>query len=124
MALWEDDDTRTFYEALPDLRALVPAILLGGSKEEENTASAAPASDEGVSILDAMDAKAREKEAKETKERAEKEVGHLHNRNRHTLPCDLAKTYVFGVESRFRRFRRARERFHQVRLSPGRAQLE
>lgn len=24
--LWEDDDTRSFYENLPDLKALVPAV--------------------------------------------------------------------------------------------------
>ncbi|XP_010319853.1 regulator of nonsense transcripts UPF2 isoform X2 [Solanum lycopersicum] len=28
-ALWDDEDTRAFYECLPDLRAFVPAVLLG-----------------------------------------------------------------------------------------------
>ncbi|KAK3289206.1 Regulator of nonsense transcripts upf2 [Cymbomonas tetramitiformis] len=28
-ALWEDEEMRTFYESLPDLRAFVPALLLG-----------------------------------------------------------------------------------------------
>ncbi|CAI9091024.1 OLC1v1025941C1 [Oldenlandia corymbosa var. corymbosa] len=28
-ALWDDEDTRAFYEGLPDLRAFVPAVLLG-----------------------------------------------------------------------------------------------
>ena len=27
---WEDEEMRHFYESLPDLRALVPAVLLGG----------------------------------------------------------------------------------------------
>eukprot|EP00897_Mesotaenium_endlicherianum_P004511 jgi/Mesen1/4088/ME000214S03269 len=30
--LWDDDDTRTFYENLPDLRAFVPAVLLGDTE--------------------------------------------------------------------------------------------
>ncbi|XP_022744758.1 regulator of nonsense transcripts UPF2-like isoform X2 [Durio zibethinus] len=28
-AIWDDEDTRAFYECLPDLRAFVPAVLLG-----------------------------------------------------------------------------------------------
>lgn len=28
-SLWDDEDTRTFYESLVDLRAFVPAVLLG-----------------------------------------------------------------------------------------------
>ncbi|KAL3689456.1 hypothetical protein R1sor_015765 [Riccia sorocarpa] len=27
--VWDDEDTRSFYESLPDLRAFVPAVLLG-----------------------------------------------------------------------------------------------
>lgn len=27
--IWDDDDTKAFYESLPDLRAFVPAVLLG-----------------------------------------------------------------------------------------------
>ncbi|XP_077212935.1 regulator of nonsense transcripts UPF2 [Tasmannia lanceolata] len=27
--IWDDEDTRSFYECLPDLRAFVPAVLLG-----------------------------------------------------------------------------------------------
>jgi hypothetical protein len=26
-AIWDDEDTRTFYESLPDLRAILPAVL-------------------------------------------------------------------------------------------------
>jgi regulator of nonsense transcripts 2 len=60
---WEDEEMRQFYESLPDLRALVPAVLLGGtddtdkdgkeeaavegddkgSKKEEQAAAAVPA---------------------------------------------------------------------------------
>ncbi|KAE8686316.1 Regulator of nonsense transcripts UPF2 [Hibiscus syriacus] len=41
-AIWDDDDTRAFYECLPDLRAFVPAVLLGESesKESEQTSKA------------------------------------------------------------------------------------
>lgn len=39
--LWDDEDTRAFYETLPDLKLLVPAVLLGGAggdaKEEDET---------------------------------------------------------------------------------------
>ncbi|KAK9096312.1 hypothetical protein Sjap_021809 [Stephania japonica] len=30
--VWDDEDTRAFYECLPDLRAFVPAVLLGESE--------------------------------------------------------------------------------------------
>ncbi|KAJ3680250.1 hypothetical protein LUZ60_016528 [Juncus effusus] len=30
--IWDDEDTRAFYESLPDLRAFVPAVLLGESE--------------------------------------------------------------------------------------------
>ncbi|KAB2078714.1 hypothetical protein ES319_A06G183200v1 [Gossypium barbadense] len=33
-AIWDDDDTRAFYECLPDLRAFVPAVLLGESESK------------------------------------------------------------------------------------------
>ncbi|KAK8575616.1 hypothetical protein V6N12_063284 [Hibiscus sabdariffa] len=41
-AIWDDDDTRAFYECLPDLRAFVPAVLLGEaeSKASEQTSKA------------------------------------------------------------------------------------
>ncbi|KAL4311649.1 hypothetical protein GQ457_01G044620 [Hibiscus cannabinus] len=41
-AIWDDDDTRAFYECLPDLRAFVPAVLLGEaeSKATEQTSKA------------------------------------------------------------------------------------
>ncbi|XP_020684211.1 regulator of nonsense transcripts UPF2 isoform X1 [Dendrobium catenatum] len=34
--IWDDDDTRTFYESLPDLRAFVPAVLLGEAEAKLN----------------------------------------------------------------------------------------
>ncbi|KAL8094963.1 hypothetical protein AgCh_036464 [Apium graveolens] len=39
-AIWDDDDTRAFYECLPDLRAFVPAVLLGESESKVNDQSA------------------------------------------------------------------------------------
>lgn len=39
-AVWDDEDTRSFYECLPDLRAFVPAVLLG---EADSKASEQPA---------------------------------------------------------------------------------
>ena len=33
--LWEDDDTKSFYESLVDLQEIVPAILYKDSKTQE-----------------------------------------------------------------------------------------
>ncbi|KAG8388138.1 hypothetical protein BUALT_Bualt02G0094700 [Buddleja alternifolia] len=38
-ALWDDEDTRAFYECLPDLRAFVPAVLLGEAEPKSNEQS-------------------------------------------------------------------------------------
>ncbi|GMN51185.1 hypothetical protein TIFTF001_020343 [Ficus carica] len=55
-AIWDDEDTRAFYEALPDLRAFVPAVLLGETepklneqsvKTQEQPTELAPESDQG-----------------------------------------------------------------------------
>ncbi|XP_051119290.1 regulator of nonsense transcripts UPF2 isoform X2 [Andrographis paniculata] len=52
--LWDDEDTKAFYENLPDLRAFVPAVLLGeadpksseqSSKSQESSTDAAPDAD-------------------------------------------------------------------------------
>ncbi|KAK1293378.1 Regulator of nonsense transcripts UPF2 [Acorus calamus] len=34
--IWDDEDTRAFYESLPDLRAFVPAVLLGEAEPKVN----------------------------------------------------------------------------------------
>ncbi|KAJ9175552.1 hypothetical protein P3X46_014098 [Hevea brasiliensis] len=60
-ALWDDEDTRAFYECLPDLRAFVPAVLLGeaepkaneqSAKTQEQQSEVAPESDQGQPSLD------------------------------------------------------------------------
>ncbi|CAK9142961.1 unnamed protein product [Ilex paraguariensis] len=38
-AMWDDEDTRAFYECLPDLRAFVPAVLLGEAEPKVNEQS-------------------------------------------------------------------------------------
>ncbi|KAL5711202.1 Regulator of nonsense transcripts upf2 [Ranunculus cassubicifolius] len=38
--IWDDEDTRAFYEGLPDLRAFVPAVLLGESEPKSSEQSA------------------------------------------------------------------------------------
>ncbi|KAL5733396.1 hypothetical protein ACOSQ2_033088 [Xanthoceras sorbifolium] len=38
-AVWDDEDTRAFYECLPDLRAFVPAVLLGEAEPKVNEQS-------------------------------------------------------------------------------------
>ncbi|XP_047940938.1 regulator of nonsense transcripts UPF2 [Salvia hispanica] len=59
-ALWDDDDTRAFYECLPDLRAFVPAVLLGevesksneqSSKSQDLPADTTPESDKGQVVI-------------------------------------------------------------------------
>ncbi|KAG9450196.1 hypothetical protein H6P81_010161 [Aristolochia fimbriata] len=37
--VWDDEDTRAFYECLPDLRAFVPAVLLGEVEPKANELS-------------------------------------------------------------------------------------
>ncbi|GJN21643.1 hypothetical protein PR202_gb09138 [Eleusine coracana subsp. coracana] len=34
--IWDDEDTKSFYESLPDLRAFVPAVLLGEAEPKSN----------------------------------------------------------------------------------------
>ncbi|KAE9608234.1 putative up-frameshift suppressor 2 [Lupinus albus] len=38
--IWDDEDTRAFYECLPDLRAFVPAVLLGETELKVSEQSA------------------------------------------------------------------------------------
>ncbi|CAM6103727.1 unnamed protein product [Calypogeia fissa] len=35
--IWDDEDTRSFYESLPDLRAFVPAVLLGEAEPKADS---------------------------------------------------------------------------------------
>ncbi|KAL0896728.1 hypothetical protein Bca101_080689 [Brassica carinata] len=37
--IWDDEDTKTFYECLPDLRAFVPAVLLGEAETKSSEQS-------------------------------------------------------------------------------------
>ncbi|CAA6669823.1 unnamed protein product [Spirodela intermedia] len=50
--IWDDDDTRAFYESLPDLRAFVPAILLGEAEPKMNDQSLKNHEDQNDSIVD------------------------------------------------------------------------
>lgn len=34
-SLWEDSDTQAFYEHLPDLKAIMPAILKDNTKDDK-----------------------------------------------------------------------------------------
>lgn len=45
---FEDEETRAFYESLPDLRAVVPAVLLGDKPADE--ASDGPATDSAADL--------------------------------------------------------------------------
>lgn len=90
-AIWDDEDTRAFYECLPDLRAFVPAVLLGeaepkneqSAKTQEQSTEPAPESDQGqlaaqdtseVSANDGalqegkINEKGKDKEERDTKE--------------------------------------------------------
>ncbi|KAK3023907.1 hypothetical protein RJ639_043450, partial [Escallonia herrerae] len=50
-AIWDDEDTRAFYEGLPDLRAFVPAVLLGEAEPKVNDQS--PKAEEQITELGA-----------------------------------------------------------------------
>ncbi|XP_021910214.1 regulator of nonsense transcripts UPF2 [Carica papaya] len=64
-AIWDDEDTRTFYECLPDLRAFVPAVLLGeaepktteqsGKMQEKPTESASESFQSQLPAQDTID---------------------------------------------------------------------
>lgn len=63
-SVWDDDDTRTFYESLRDLQLYVPKVLLTDSTSVSATTSEAPKDD----------GKEKEKDNKEKeKEKPEKE---------------------------------------------------
>ncbi|XVF75478.1 hypothetical protein PTKIN_Ptkin13bG0191200 [Pterospermum kingtungense] len=58
-AIWDDEDTRAFYECLPDLRAFVPAVLLGEaepkvidqtSKSQEQPTESFTEADQGTPV--------------------------------------------------------------------------
>ncbi|KAG5557470.1 hypothetical protein RHGRI_007643 [Rhododendron griersonianum] len=67
-AMWDDEDTRAFYESLPDLRAFVPAVLLGEAepkvneqspKTQEQPCDSPPESDQGqMASLDSAEVSA------------------------------------------------------------------
>ncbi|CAJ1975643.1 unnamed protein product [Sphenostylis stenocarpa] len=52
--IWDDEDTRTFYECLPDLRAFVPAVLLGET-EPKSSEQSAKSQDQPTEILPESD---------------------------------------------------------------------
>ncbi|KAL3523412.1 hypothetical protein ACH5RR_016246 [Cinchona calisaya] len=63
-ALWDDEDTRAFYECLPDLRAFVPAVLLGEAepklneqspKTQDQPTDLAAEADQGQTTRDSME---------------------------------------------------------------------
>ncbi|WCJ19421.1 Regulator of nonsense transcripts UPF2 [Euphorbia peplus] len=119
-ALWDDEDTRAFYECLPDLRAFVPAVLLGeadpkaseqSAKNQEQPSELAPESDQGPTTQDISEAcvdlgtlqegksldKGKDKEEKD-KEKAkdpEKEKGKERDAER---KGDIEKEKLKGLE--------------------------
>lgn len=52
--IWDDEDTRAFYECLPDLRAFVPAVLLGETEPKVNEQSV-KGQDQSTEILPESD---------------------------------------------------------------------
>ncbi|KAK9169015.1 hypothetical protein Syun_001155 [Stephania yunnanensis] len=79
--VWDDEDTRAFYECLPDLRAFVPAVLLGESEPKIPEQSAKTQDqqteltiDQGqLNIQEAAEHDDREKADEKAKERDDKE---------------------------------------------------
>lgn len=53
--IWNDEDERAFYAAIPDLKATMPSMAYKDSLAESSTSSAAPqATDDAMSVLDAV----------------------------------------------------------------------
>ncbi|KAK3865393.1 hypothetical protein Pcinc_028997 [Petrolisthes cinctipes] len=78
VALWEDDDTRAFYECLPELKALVPSILYSESEKAAPPPSAVveeAASEEMSAALAEEELKALEEEEEEEEEGEEEDEG-------------------------------------------------
>ncbi|KZV46480.1 hypothetical protein F511_10585 [Dorcoceras hygrometricum] len=98
--LWDDEDTKAFYECLPDLRAFVPAVLLGeaepklheqspkaqesssdlapeSEKDQISTAESPEASSGPEALTDDKDYKEKDKQDKDTEKgkELEKEKG-------------------------------------------------
>ncbi|XP_073299406.1 regulator of nonsense transcripts UPF2 [Primulina huaijiensis] len=97
-ALWDDEDTKAFYECLPDLRAFVPAVLLGESEQKLNeqspkaqelptdlvpesekdqisTVENPEASSESEALADDKEGKEKDKQDKDTEKGKEPEKG-------------------------------------------------
>ncbi|KAF5733782.1 Regulator of nonsense transcripts 2 isoform 1 [Tripterygium wilfordii] len=104
-AVWDDEDTRAFYECLPDLRAFVPAVLLGevepkvteqSVKPQEQLADLAPEPEEPQAVVETAVApsdyaalqegksldKGKNKEDKEGEKNTDKEKGKEKDANR------------------------------------------
>ncbi|XP_076913887.1 regulator of nonsense transcripts UPF2-like [Bidens hawaiensis] len=80
-ALWDDEDTKSFYECLPDLRAFVPAVLLGeaeqkvtdqSSKTQDQPSDSTHEPDQGHDTVDAAvltDGKSEKKKDEDEKDK-------------------------------------------------------
>ncbi|KAJ0982711.1 hypothetical protein J5N97_010966 [Dioscorea zingiberensis] len=51
--VWDDEDTRAFYESLPDLRAFVPAVLLGEAEPKVNESLSKTHDQQSDSLIEA-----------------------------------------------------------------------
>ncbi|KAF3580960.1 hypothetical protein DY000_02035615 [Brassica cretica] len=73
--IWDDEDTKTFYECLPDLRAFVPAVLLGEAETKSNTAEVLDDSGTMPDGLNIEQPKEKDEVDKEKAKDAKKEKG-------------------------------------------------
>ncbi|KAF8777511.1 Regulator of nonsense transcripts 2 like protein [Argiope bruennichi] len=67
LSVWEDDDTRSFYENLPDLKAFIPGILFKDSSQPvpQNQTEAVEKLEEDLSQLEIEESELLETETKE-----------------------------------------------------------
>ncbi|GFQ70834.1 regulator of nonsense transcripts 2 [Trichonephila clavata] len=67
LSVWEDDDTRSFYENLPDLKAFIPGILFKDSSQavSQNQIETAEKLEEDLSQLEVEEAELMEIETKD-----------------------------------------------------------
>jgi regulator of nonsense transcripts 2 len=78
-AMWDDEDTRTFYECLPDLRAFVPAVLLGESESKVNDQSPKAPEQSSDSALEADQVQIQTGIQESTEVSASADPGALHD---------------------------------------------
>ncbi|XP_022708437.1 regulator of nonsense transcripts 2-like [Varroa jacobsoni] len=123
-SLWEDSDTQAFYEHLPDLKAIMPAILKDNTKDDKENYDEL-GRDEEKSVSPSPEGAGGEAEAEEDlAEKAEKEMRKVETKpqldlflkqlpqclNRDTID-QMAEQFCFNLNTRPNRYKLTRALF-------------